>query len=150
MIVYRICDKKHADDLSGAGAATFGGRWNKKGIPVLYTGESKEIALLETIVNTPPMIVPKLDVLTLEIPDDSIFEIGIEDLPSNWINYPAPSILSEIADLWVSSQTSIALKVPSCVIPSAHNYILNYHHPDYQRVRVLEQKDFHFDSRLTT
>ncbi len=96
------------------------------------------------------MIVPKLDVLTLEIPDDSIFEIGIEDLPSNWINYPAPSILSEIADLWVSSQTSIALKVPSCVIPSAHNYILNCHHPDYQRVRVLEQKDFHFDSRLTT
>ena len=150
MIVYRISDKKYADDLSGTGAATFGGRWNKKGIPVLYTGESKEIALLETIVNTPPMIVPDLDVLILEIPDDSIFEIEIEDLPSNCIDYPAPSILSEIAALWVSSQTSIALKVPSCVIPSAHNYILNCRHPDYHRVRILEQKDCRFDSRLTT
>jgi RES domain-containing protein len=51
----------------------FGGRWNKKGSPVLYTGESKEIALLKLIVHTPIAMVPALDVLTLAIPDESIF-----------------------------------------------------------------------------
>ena len=49
MLVYRITGKKYADDLTGTGAAMFGGRWNKKGTPVLYTGESKDIALLDSM-----------------------------------------------------------------------------------------------------
>ena len=67
MLVYRITGKKYANDISGTGAAIFGGRWNKKGTPVLYTGGSKEIALLETIVHTPPMLVPDLDILTFDL-----------------------------------------------------------------------------------
>jgi hypothetical protein len=40
---------------------------------------------------------PDLDILTLEIPDDSITVIEKNQLPPNWIDYPAPTILSEIA-----------------------------------------------------
>jgi len=98
------------------GAAIYGGRWNKKGAAVLYTGATKEIALLETIVHTPPMIVPDLDILTLEIPDDSITEIKIEDLPKNWIDYPAPSVLAQIGEDWVDKGETITLKVPSCIV----------------------------------
>ena len=148
MKVYRIAGKKHASDIYGSGAAIFGGRWNRKGSPVLYTGESKEIALLELIVHTPPAIVPALDILTLEIPDDSIFEIEIKDLPNNWTNYPAPSILAEIAEEWIASNKSIALKVPSSVIHSSRNYILNCRHPEYHAVKVIEQVGFRFDRRL--
>lgn len=150
MLVYRITGKKYANDISGTGAALFGGRWNKKGTPVLYTGESKEIALLETIVHTPPMLVPDLDILTFEIPDDSITEIKIEDLPRNWIDYPAPSILAKIGEDWVTKGDTIALKVPSCIIHSAYNYILNCRHSDYKKVKLIEHKDFHFDSRLNS
>lgn len=148
MIVYRIAGNKYSSDIYGSGAAMFGGRWNKKGSPVLYTGESKEIALLELIVHTPPGIVPNLDLLTIEIPDDSIFEIEIKDLPENWSNYPAPSILAEIAEEWINSNRSIALKVPSSVIHSSSNYILNCRHPKYHQVKVIEQVGFHFDRRL--
>ncbi|TXE13301.1 RES family NAD+ phosphorylase [Algoriphagus aquimarinus] len=148
MKVYRIAGKKHASNIYGSGAAMFGGRWNKKGSPVLYTGESKELALLEIIVHTPPAIVPALDILTLEIPDDSIYEIEIKDLPDNWTNYPAPSILAEIAEEWINSNRSIALKVPSSVIHSSRNYILNCRHPEYHRVKVIEQVEFRFDQRL--
>ena len=150
MLVYRITGKKFAKDISGTGAAIFGGRWNKKGIPVLYTGESKEIALLETIVHTPPMLVPDLAILTLEIPDHSITEIKIKDLPRNWLDYPAPSILAEIGNDWIRKGETIALKVPSCIIHSANNYILNCRHPDYINVKLIEHKDFHFDSRLNS
>lgn len=107
----------------------FGGRWNRKGSPVRYTGESKEIALLELIVHTPPAIAPALDLLTIVIPDDSIFEIELKGLPENWANYPVPSILAEIAEEWIASNKSIALKVPSSVIHSSRNYILNCRHP---------------------
>lgn len=148
MHVFRITSRNYAGDLSGYGAAMFGGRWNKKGIPVFYTGENKEIALLETLVHTPPLLIPELDILTLEIPDDSITKIEIADLPENWNVYPAPVILSEIGEKWIREGNTIALKVPSCIIHSSHNYILNCRHPEYSKVRIVERKHFKFDSRL--
>ncbi len=148
MQVFRITGRKYAGDLSGFGAAAYGGRWNKKGSPVLYTGENKEIALLETIVHTPPMLIPKLDILILEIPDDSISEITIDQLPANWKLYPAPTILSEMGERWIKEGSTLALKVPSCIIHSAHNYILNCKHHDYAKVKWIERKDFEFDTRL--
>jgi len=150
MIVYRITGKKNAKDIRGTGAALYGGRWNKKGTAVVYTGESKEIALLETIVHTPPMLLPDLDILTIEIPDDSITEINISELPINWIDYPAPSVLAEIAQKWIKENKTIALKVPSCIIHSASNYILNCHHSHYDKIKILSHKNFHFDSRLNS
>nr|NQU89084.1 RES family NAD+ phosphorylase [Bacteroidota bacterium] len=148
MIVYRITGSKHAIDLSGTGAALYGGRWNKKGTPVIYTGESKEIALLELIVHSPPMIIPDLEIITLEIPDNSITELKQDQLPDNWIDYPAPAILAEIGEEWVVLGSTIAIKVPSCIIQSANNYILNCCHPEYNLVKILNQENFRFDLRL--
>lgn len=148
MIVYRITPHKHASDITGLGAAMTGGRWNKAGTPVLYTGENKEIALLETIVHLPLGIIPNLDILIIEIPNDSIKEITKDILPENWTDYPAPTILSEIAEQWVRKKESVALKVPSCIIHSTYNYILSCGHPDYSKIKVLEHKDFHLDLRL--
>jgi len=148
MRVYRIAGRKYAYDLSGLGAALNGGRWNRKGTPVLYTGESREIALLETVVHTPPLLVPALDLLVLDIPDDSISEFNIADLPPNWIEYPAPAILAELGEAWLQEGRTIALKVPSCIVDSAHNYLLNPRHPEYQRVQLVEHSPFRLDKRL--
>jgi len=135
--------------MSGVGAAISGGRWNKKGTAVLYTGGSQEIALLETMVHTPPMLVPELDMLTIEIPDGSISTILAQDLPPNWSDYPAPSILAEITESWIGTGVNIALKVPSCIIHSANNYILNCSHPNYRaKVKLKQRRNFPFDPRL--
>lgn len=148
MLVYRITGKAHSSDLSGTGAAMFGGRWNKKGTPVLYTGESKDIALLETIVHLPPLLSPKLDILTIEIPDDSVFSLDVKQLPSNWKMYPAPVILSEIGEQWIREAKFIAMKVPSSIIHTSYNYILNCRHPEYAKVKLISLQNFEFDSRL--
>ncbi len=148
MLVYRITPNRYARDITGTGAAMFGGRWNKKGTPVLYTGESKEIALLETIVHTPPMLIPVLDIIIFKIPDNSITELKEKDLPINWKDYPAPSILAQLGEDWVKKASTIALKVPSCIIHSSNNYILNCRHPEYARVIITQHQNFHFDSRL--
>lgn len=135
--------------MSGTGAALNPGRWNMKGTPVLYTGANKEIALLENIVHLPPMLTPSLDILTIEIPDDSILKLEINQLPSNWAQFPAPAILSEIGQSWINSGESIALMVPSCIIHSSYNVILNCAHHDYHhKVRIIDQQPFYFDSRL--
>lgn len=148
MLVYRIVKSKHANDISGTGAALFPGRWNKKGIPVLYTGESREIALLETLVHLPPMMCPPLSLLSIQIPEDSITTLEIADLPPNWNHYPAPAVLAQIAHQWIEQGKTIALKVPSCIIPTAHNYILNSRHPDYGKVNIFSEESFALDVRL--
>lgn len=40
-----------ADDRTGAGAESSGGRWNAKGTPVLYTSESRALACVETLAH---------------------------------------------------------------------------------------------------
>jgi RES domain-containing protein len=38
------------DDLSGKGAEITGGRWNRKGTPLIYAADSIALACLETVV----------------------------------------------------------------------------------------------------
>lgn len=149
MLVYRIAKRQYASDISGKGAALYPGRWNKYGTPVLYTGVNLEIALLETIVHIPQMLAPKLDHLTIEIPNNSIFTLNPNDLPGNWYKYPAPTILQEIGQDWVDEGKYLALKVPSCIVRSSYICILNCRHAQYDEVQVIKHQPLELDSRLS-
>lgn len=148
MLVYRLSNRKYASDISGTGAAITGGRWNKKGRPVLYTSESVSLSLLEMVVNIPPMFQPNLMLLVLEIPDDAIIEIPLDLLPENWFKYPAPGILAEIGEEYYAGKNTLAIKVPSSVVHSNFNYIVNCLHPRFYEVKILSQNPFIFDPRL--
>jgi hypothetical protein len=82
------------------------------------------------------------------VPDDSITTITPDELPPNWDQYPAPSILAEIGDDWAREGKTMALHVPSCIIDKAFNCILNCNHRDYERVKVLNLEPFKMDARL--
>lgn len=146
--IFRIVKEKYAKDITGTGASLYGGRWNKIGTSVLYCGESIEISLLENIVHLPANLMPNLMLLTLQIPDDSIQIISTSELPENWYKQPAPEILSEIGDNWAKSNSSIALKVPSVIVHTSNNYILNCSHPKYKKVKIIDQQPFPLDPRL--
>lgn len=150
MQICRLCNSAFADDLSGLGAALYPGRWNRHGTPVLYCSERTETALLEVLVNLPPMMIPELTLLTLEIPDDSIQIVSAADLPPNWHHYPAPTVLAGIGQQWIRQNKHLALRVPSAVVHSAHNYLLNVRHPRMQEAKVLSREAFYFDRRLVT
>ncbi len=148
MIVYRIANIKHSSDLTGTGAAMYGGRWNSKGKPVIYTGGSIEIALLEVLAN---ITTPQLDnykLVQIEIPDDSIEELTVTDLPKNWKHYPAPTEITMVGDEWINSNRSVALKVPSCIVPTAYNYVLNCSHSYFRKVKIIDISPFKIDNRL--
>src|SRR5699024_12459459 len=51
MQLYRLAKEEYIRDLSGTGARLYGGRWNKKGMPMLYTSEHRSMALLELFVH---------------------------------------------------------------------------------------------------
>ena len=150
MFVYRIAKKKHIRDLSGIGARLYGGRWNRKGIGIVYTSESRALALVEFLVNVPFSMLPsKLCIATVEI-DDQIrpTEIPHGDLPKNWRKFPIPSELAEIGSKWAVSNESLALRVPSALVPYEFNILLNPSHPDMKHVAIVDVEAFERDKRL--
>lgn len=146
MLLYRIAKSKYIRDLSGEGARRAGGRWNSKGIQVVYTADSTALATLETLVHAPLQIVPKnRAIATLEFPDLlSISKVKASQLPDKWWTYPALPELSKIGDQWWYEQSSLALSVPSSITPNGEgrNLLLNPLHPDFKQVSIIKVEDY--------
>ncbi len=152
MRLYRITKSKYAEDLSGEGAMRYGGRWNTKGVPVIYTADSAALATLETIVNSPLKIVPKNRSITVfELSEDiKVESVEISSLPYNWRSYPAPKELGEIGTDWIKNKGVLALKVPSAILPEEEgwNVILNPRHPQFKDIYKIGTFPYIFDPRL--
>ena len=150
MIVYRIGRTEHIRDLSGIGASIQGGRWNPKGISVLYTSQSRSLAALELYVNrTRAATLKGLSLATIIIHETATTkQIMLDDLPKGWNTYPAPPELAHIGAKWVKSRETLVLAVPSAVMHQERNYLINPAHPEMVRVRMGDIEDYTFDQRF--
>lgn len=149
MIVYRIGKTKHANDLTGEGARLFGGRWNHKLNPCIYTSESRALAVLEFTVNINIEEIPRaLSIATIEIPTKAIQEITEAQLPGNWKQIPAPSSTKDFGTDLLRKSKSPIFKIPSSVICEEYNYILNPLHPESSHFKIIDIKDFIYDVRI--
>ena len=150
MIVYRIAKTRHIYDLTGAGARIYGGRWNHKGIGMIYTSENRSLASLEFLVHAPHSILPTdLSIAAIRVPDSIISkEISISDLPDNWNKYPPPLKLADIGTRWTLSNETLLLRVPSVVIPHEFNILINPSHTDINKIAISKIEKYQFDDRL--
>ena len=150
MHVYRLTKTLYSQDLSGMGARLHGGRWNPKGISVVYTAASRALATVEYLVHVPLSLIPRdLRMVTLHIPDwIPPKTIAISDLPANWRDYPAPPALAELGTQWTRTQETLLLRVPSAVVEQEWNVLLNPLHPDMPHVTMPQVEPYQFDSRL--
>jgi RES domain-containing protein len=82
--------------------------------------------------------------------DDQIrpTEIPLSDLPKTWRKFPASSELAEIGSKWAVSNESLALRVPSAVVPHEFNILLNPAHPDMKHVAITTVEGLEMDKRL--
>lgn len=151
MIVYRVCKAKFASDLKGEGARLFGGRWNNKMIGCLYTSESRALAVLEYTVNVNIDYIPRaLNITTIEIPDRPIRILNEPDLPGDWKHSPAPSSTKDFGSILLLAAAEPVIRIPSAIIPSEFNYLLNPLHPDSKKFKVIDTSDFVYDVRIKT
>lgn len=150
MRVFRLSRKKYAEDLSGAGAAKFGNRWNSKGIEMLYTAESRALAMAEVIVHLSLASLPDdYMMIELDIPDSIEIEIlERKRLDMNWNTNPPRSNTQILGDDFIHSRKHCILKVPSAVVKGDFNYLLNPNHEAIKKIKIIEITDFPFDERI--
>jgi RES domain-containing protein len=127
-----------------------GGRWNQKGIPLIYTAENRALATLEYVVHVPLSIMPRnLSIAFYEIPDDIVpEEILIDDLPKKWRAYPSPPKLAELGSEWALATRSLLLRVPSAIVLSESNVLINPKHPEITRITISHVEKYAMDKRL--
>ena len=147
---WRLIKAEHADDaFAGEGARRGGGRWNSKGVRVVYTSESLSLATLEVMVHTHFYRALKYYICIPIDFDPSLSQsITIEDLSDNWKTDPIPQSIKKVGDRWIQNQESVILKVPSAIIPVEYNYLINPSHPDFEKVVIHSPQKFAFDPIL--
>ncbi|MCU1382511.1 MAG: hypothetical protein JWL71_1208 [Acidobacteria bacterium] len=149
MRVWRIATVAHAA-FDGEGARRYGSRWTRKGLPVVFASATLSLAALERFVHADPDLEPMdLLALSIELPESAAIEtVGIDELPREWRAYPAPSSLGAFGERWLRAGRTVALSVPSVVIPHERNVILNPGHGDFATLTPRTAEPFSFDPRM--
>jgi RES domain-containing protein len=149
LTVWRLVTARFAKSaFSGDGARLYGGRWNRKGIALVYTAAAQSLAMLEMLVQDEPLRA-RYVMIEARIPKGvQIDRIRVEDLPADWRSIAAREKLQAIGTAWARKQSAAVLAVPSAVIPAESNYLLNPLHPDFRRIRVSKPQRFETDLRL--
>ncbi len=147
MRAFRIVKEKHAATaFDGEGAWLYGGRWNSPGTRVAYTSGSIALAALELLVHLNPPVILRWVAIPIEF-DETLAE-KVADVPTDWTEEPPPPSTRAVGDRWAKEARSAVLELPSVIVPSESNYLLNPAHPDFRRIRIGDPVPFAFDPRL--
>ncbi|HEU0205045.1 MAG TPA: RES family NAD+ phosphorylase [Burkholderiaceae bacterium] len=151
LTAYRIAKASHARTaFSGEGARLAGGRWNRPGEAVVYASASLALAAMETFVHLGE------DGLQIQF---VYFRVQIADgiklqrcrqPPAQWRTEPPDEASQRYGSKWLRAGRTAVLEVPSAIIPSEKNFVLNPNHPDFSRLRIGRLLPFVFDPRMWT
>lgn len=144
--LYRLTKLSRAPAaFSGEGARLFGGRWNSPGVRVVYTSATRSLALLETLVHLDTSLpLPQFAFLSIDLADDDIEWLPRDALARR--NDPAQT--SALGDRFIKSVARVAFAVPSVIVPTEFNYLLNPIHLRFATLKRSTPELFHLDNRL--
>jgi RES domain-containing protein len=142
-----------ADDLSGKGAERTGGRWNRKGTPLIYTSTSIALACLETLVHlTGGMSLPLNRYLVRISVSPTAWRKRVIFDPAEHVGWDAepPGLVSiDWGTQWARSGASLLAEVPSVVVPEESNILSNPAYKGAGRLNVRKLRHWRYDLRLS-
>jgi len=145
MVLWRI--SRHRD-LDGNGGLRAAGRWHERGFPIVYFAETPAGALLEVCVHTSANDIPPSYTL-LEVTVGrgiSLETVDVKSLPRNWSENLKET--RSLGSQWLRSMRTALLRVPSAIVPSTSNVLLNPRHEDSKKIRITSLTEYPFDVRL--
>jgi RES domain-containing protein len=152
MILWRIAAETRSyrtDDLDGAGAARWPGRWNDDGEPVVYCAPTIAMAVLETATHVDDAGLPLNRYLVeIRVPEGIWArreELEAARLPAAWDAIPAGRASVRAGSEWLSSLRSSILLVPSAIVPEERVALINPRHPDTARIMAHTVRRFDYN-----
>jgi RES domain-containing protein len=115
-----------------------------------YLAEHLSLAMIEYFVHIDASDPPKdLVVVAADIPDRvSRVVLTPQTLPPNWRQVPAPPSLATIGDSFAAEPKSAILVLPSALVPSESNWLVNPLHAEFAKIQVQPAEPFHYDARF--
>jgi|SRR5687767_9454026 len=152
LTAWRIVKTRHAGAaFDGEGARLYGGRWSSAGVRVAYASQSVALATLEVLAGLVRVsLLPSYSLISAEFNESELEILPVSSLPAGWRAYPAPSELQRLGDKWIAENRSLALQVPSAIIETEANYLLNPAHASFASVRISIPAPFSLDARLVS
>ncbi|MFT5836760.1 MAG: RES domain-containing protein [Candidatus Azotimanducaceae bacterium] len=149
--VWRLVKTTYAASaFDGEGAFRFGGRWNSRGQRVVYTSGALSLAVLEILVHLDPSAyLPEMSAVAINLPMSEIKEVSFSTL--NEITGGLPWGMTQTRQWgndWIKQTETIALKVPSALVPNESNYLINPMHAAFEKCRIEAPCAFPIDARL--
>ena len=143
-----------ATAFTGVGAKLYGGRWNSKGVSIVYTSSSLALAQLELLVHLQSDgILKRYLIRSCAFDSGLVSVVPFRALPKNWKANPPPRRMRAIGDHWAASRDSAVLMVPSVfnppgiVVREEMNYLLNPLHPDFGAIKLGKEIPIRLDRR---
>ena len=149
--LWRIVKQEYAGiAFTGDGTVLFSGRWNNPGIKVVYAAASLSLAALENLVHLQSEGGGiKFVSFKVAIPAwVKISEVSAGQIPKDWRACPASESTRLIGTKWAKKNETLLLRVPSVVIPSEFDYLINPLHRDFASLKISAPEPFSFDQRL--
>jgi RES domain-containing protein len=150
MRCYRIMSETYyKNPYSTSGNA---GRWNPKGIRMMYAASAPAVALLEYLCIKGSTVGTKSwYMITFEIADESLIaSLDPSNLPPDWAEIPHSKNTQDFGKIWLASRDEPFLKVPSSRIniafyPLEFNLLINPDFPDLQNLlKVVDTHSFNY------
>ncbi len=149
MLLYRI-EKAKFQVFPSRGSLFSEGRWNRRGMWVVYTSETVALTKLEALANSGSRLPSNRYLITIEIDDKApVVEISQEELPDDWYSIPYRKKLSNYIQQIIDSRMYVAAIVPSIQSPKEKNILLFPDYPKFDKyVKLVESEPELFDFRL--
>jgi RES domain-containing protein len=142
-----------AEDLSGGGAASVGGRWNDTGHAVVYAGTTIALSTLETLAHIGDDIACRNRFLVaIEIPHklwQARQVLQVKDLPLTWVSEPPGMDTMRIGNDWLTKCEALLLMVPSVIVPEEFNVLINPRHKDAYKLTAKVVRPYLYDPRFS-
>ena len=150
MEVFRLTKAKYSKTLNGKGASLFGNRWNSKGVEMIYTSQSRALAMAEVLVHITLNQLPKdYKMLCIDIPASiKIQTLKSTELKKHWHKSPPGTHTQEISDDFIMKNKYCVLEVPSAVVYGDYNYLINPYHKEFKNINIKSVSDFPIDNRF--
>lgn len=153
-----------ADDLSGAGAEKYGGRFNSagKGTFLVYASAHPALTVLETLVHmgtkarigranrylielsVPTRVFNARQILTIE----GLVAAGY----FSWDAVPFSNVAQALGDEFFAGAASLLMQVPTAIIPHESvpdvNFLINPRHADFSKIKIVRREKYFYDPRL--